>query len=107
MGLCPEELRHLVIKPTLEYLNQYSLAAETLLMGTAAVAIAAAAATPGTLLSEVSTASDPAQVTFGHPSGTLDVSAQVSEDHGVFKADLVGMARSARRLMVGEVFVPV
>lgn len=37
MGLCPEELRHLVIKPTLEYLNQYSLAAETLLMGTAAV----------------------------------------------------------------------
>ena len=76
------------------------------MMGTAAVAIAAAAATPGTLLSEVSTASDPAQVTFGHPSGTLDVSAQVSEDHGVFKADLVGMARSARRLMVGEVFVP-
>ncbi|MGR6874416.1 hypothetical protein ACU6U9_19415 [Pseudomonas sp. HK3] len=37
MGLCPDELRHLVIKPTLEYLNQYSLAAETLLMGTAAV----------------------------------------------------------------------
>jgi hypothetical protein len=37
MGLCPDELRHLVIRPTLEYLNQYSLAAETLLMGTAAV----------------------------------------------------------------------
>ena len=77
------------------------------MMGTAAVAIAAAAATPGTLLSEVSTASDPAQVTFGHPSGTLDVSAQISKDRGVFKADLVGMARSARRLMVGEIFVPV
>lgn len=37
MGLCPDELRHLVIRPTLEYLGQYSLAAETLLVGTAAV----------------------------------------------------------------------
>lgn len=37
MGLCPDELRHLVIRPTLKYLNQYSLAAETLLIGTAAV----------------------------------------------------------------------
>lgn len=37
MGLCPDELRHLVIRPTLKYLNQYSMAAETLLMGTAAV----------------------------------------------------------------------
>ncbi|NVK39458.1 MAG: hypothetical protein HWE18_16135 [Gammaproteobacteria bacterium] len=37
MGLCPDELRHLVIRPTLEYLGQYSLAAESLLMGTAAV----------------------------------------------------------------------
>lgn len=37
MGLCPQDLRHLVIRPTLEYLNQYSLSAETLLLGTAAV----------------------------------------------------------------------
>ena len=37
MGLCPDDLRHLVIRPTLKYLNQYSLSAETLLLGTAAV----------------------------------------------------------------------
>jgi len=37
MGLCPDDLRHLVIRPTLKYLDQYSLAAETLLLGTAAV----------------------------------------------------------------------
>ncbi|GAA6133656.1 hypothetical protein NBRC116188_04450 [Oceaniserpentilla sp. 4NH20-0058] len=37
MGLCPNDLRHLVIRPTLQYLEQYSLSAETLLLGTAAV----------------------------------------------------------------------
>lgn len=37
MGLCPEDLRDLVIRPTLKYLDQYSLSAETLLLGTAAV----------------------------------------------------------------------
>jgi len=37
MGLCPDDLRHLVIRPTLKYLGHYSLSAETLLLGTAAV----------------------------------------------------------------------
>jgi len=37
MGLCPEDLRDLVIRPTLKYLDQYSPSAEALLLGTAAV----------------------------------------------------------------------
>jgi hypothetical protein len=37
MGICPSELQHLVIRPTLEYLGEYSLAAQTLLMATAAM----------------------------------------------------------------------
>ncbi len=37
MGICPSELQHLVIRPTLEYLGEYSLAAQTLLVATAAV----------------------------------------------------------------------
>jgi hypothetical protein len=36
MGICPSELQHLVIRPTLEYLGEYSEDAETLLVATAA-----------------------------------------------------------------------
>lgn len=37
MGICPTELVRYVIRPTLEYLGDYSMSAETLLMATAAV----------------------------------------------------------------------
>lgn len=37
MGICPKELQHLVIKPTLEYLGDFSLSAQTLLVATAAI----------------------------------------------------------------------
>ena len=37
MGICPTELLRYVIRPTLEYLGDYSSSAETLLMATAAV----------------------------------------------------------------------
>lgn len=37
MGICPAELQHLVIRPTLEYLGDYSKSAQTLLMATAAM----------------------------------------------------------------------
>lgn len=36
MGICVSELRQFVVKPTLEYLDSYSMAAEDLLVGTAA-----------------------------------------------------------------------
>lgn len=38
MGICVEELREYVIQPTLKQLGEWSLAAETLLLGTAAKA---------------------------------------------------------------------
>ncbi len=35
MGICPQELRHYVIRPTLQHLAEWSQAAENLLLGTA------------------------------------------------------------------------
>lgn len=37
MGICPSELQHLVIRPTLKYLGEYSENAEALLVATAAM----------------------------------------------------------------------
>lgn len=37
MGICPSELLHLVIRPTLEYLGDFSKSAQTLLIATAAI----------------------------------------------------------------------
>lgn len=81
------------------------------MMGTAAVAIAAAATTQGTLVNQSAGGGDISQVTFGHPSGTLKVggkSEQVDDGNGGTKwqAKKVSMSRSARRIMVGEVYVP-
>ncbi|WP_060818257.1 2-methylaconitate cis-trans isomerase PrpF [Caballeronia sordidicola] len=73
--------------------------------GTGAVAIAVAAAIPGTLVNRLVPDSKGA-VRFGHPSGSLAVGAetvQINNDWVVTKAI---MSRSARRLMEGFVFVP-
>lgn len=74
--------------------------------GTGAVAIAVAAALPGTVVHRASTAASPARVRFGHPSGTLQVGAEVSQRDGRWVASKVVMSRSARRLMEGWVRVP-
>ncbi len=76
------------------------------MMGTAAVAIATAAAIPGTLLNNMVTKKNSGSITFGHPSGTLRVSGEATENDGVWVAKRVGMSRSARVLMKGNVFVP-
>ncbi|MCX7554018.1 2-methylaconitate cis-trans isomerase PrpF [Marinicella sp. S1101] len=76
------------------------------MMGTAAVAIASAAAIPGTLVNLAAGGGDRNSVRFGHPSGTLKVGAAVDQVNGEWKAQKVSMSRSARRLMKGEVFVP-
>ncbi|WP_347302711.1 2-methylaconitate cis-trans isomerase PrpF [Croceibacterium sp. TMG7-5b_MA50] len=75
------------------------------MMGTASVAIAAAAAVPGTLVAEA--AGGPRTgVTFGHPSGTLRVGAEATERDGQWTITRAVMSRSARILMSGEVHVP-
>jgi probable AcnD-accessory protein PrpF len=76
------------------------------MMGTAAVAIAGAAAIPGTLVNRVAGGGARETVTFGHPSGTLKVGAAASEHDGQWRIEKVVMSRSARVLMEGWVRVP-
>jgi 2-methylaconitate cis-trans-isomerase PrpF len=76
------------------------------MMGTAAVAIATAAAIPGTLVNEAAGGGDRTSVTFGHPSGTLQVGAEAKEVNGQWTATKAIMSRSARVLMEGWVRVP-
>lgn len=75
------------------------------MMGTASVAIATAAAVPGTL---VNTAAGGTRdvVRFGHPSGTLRVGAEVKQVEGQWTVIRAVMSRSARVLMEGMVRVP-
>ena len=76
------------------------------MMGTAAVAIAAAATTTGTLVNEAAGGGSLSEVRFGHPSGTLLVGGQTEQVDGRWQVAKVSMSRSARRIMVGHVFVP-
>lgn len=76
------------------------------MMGTAAVAIAAAASIKGTLVNEAAGGGDRDAVTFGHPSGSLRVGAQASLVDGRWQIDKAVMSRSARVLMEGNVRVP-
>ncbi|ATD09540.1 2-methylaconitate cis-trans isomerase PrpF [Pseudoalteromonas piscicida] len=76
------------------------------MMGTAAVAIATAAAIPGTLVNEAAGGGDLNSVTFGHPSGTLKVGAEALQESGRWQAKKAVMSRSARVLMEGRVCVP-
>jgi 2-methylaconitate cis-trans-isomerase PrpF len=70
------------------------------------VAIAAAAAIPGTLVNRVAPVGLDGRVRFGHPSGLLAVGAEATEVDGQWAVSKVIMSRSARRLMEGFVRVP-
>ncbi|MFO1084553.1 MAG: 2-methylaconitate cis-trans isomerase PrpF [Reyranellaceae bacterium] len=74
--------------------------------GTGAVAIAAAAAIPGTIVHRLAPAGADGRVRFGHPSGTLKVGAEVRRHGAHWQVAKVMMSRSARRLMEGWVRVP-
>jgi 2-methylaconitate cis-trans-isomerase PrpF len=76
------------------------------MMGTAAVAIATAAAIPGTLVNLAAGGGERNAVRFGHPSGTLRVGAQASRQNGNWSVDKAIMSRSARVLMEGWVRIP-
>ncbi|MFY8272556.1 2-methylaconitate cis-trans isomerase PrpF [Pseudoalteromonas sp. SSDWG2] len=76
------------------------------MMGTAAVAIATAAAIEGTLVNQAAGGVARESLTFGHPSGTLQVGASVNMADGQCDVHSVSMSRSARRLMEGWVRVP-
>ncbi len=76
------------------------------MMGTASVAIAAAAAVPGTLVNQAAGGGQREVVRFGHPSGTLRVGAEVALVDGQWTVTKAVMSRSARILMEGWVRVP-
>jgi len=76
------------------------------MMGTAAVAIGAAAAIPGTVVCEAAGGAPRASVRFGHPSGTLRVGAEAALVDGQWRVTRAVMSRSARVLMEGVVRVP-
>ena len=76
------------------------------MMGTAAVAIGTAAAIPGTLVNAAAGGGAPAAVRFGHPSGTLRVGAEASQNNGEWSVTKAIMSRSARVLMEGWVRIP-
>jgi 2-methylaconitate cis-trans-isomerase PrpF len=77
------------------------------MMGTASVAIATAAAVPGTLVNSAAGGGTRTALRFGHPSGTLRVGADVERIDGQWLATKAVMSRSARVLMEGAVRVPV
>jgi probable AcnD-accessory protein PrpF len=76
------------------------------MMGTAAVAIGAAAAIPGTLVNLAAGGGTRQVVRFGHPSGTLRVGAEARQVDGAWIVAKAIMSRSARVLMDGWVRVP-
>ncbi len=76
------------------------------MMGTAAVAIGAAAAVPGTLVNLAAGGGERNAVRFGHPSGTLRVGAQARQEGSEWSVTKAIMSRSARVLMEGWVRVP-
>jgi len=76
------------------------------MMGTAAVAIGTAAAIPGTLVNLAAGGGARNAVRFGHPSGTLRVGAEATQEGGEWVVKKASMSRSARVLMEGWVRVP-
>lgn len=76
------------------------------MMGTASVAIATAAAIPGTLVNLAAGGGERQSVRFGHPSGTLRVGAEASQAGGQWTVTKAIMSRSARILMEGWVRLP-
>jgi probable AcnD-accessory protein PrpF len=82
--------------------------------GTGAIAIAVAAAIPGTVVNSLldRTQRDEqscvveTEVRFGHPSGVTTVRAEAKQREGEWVVTKASMSRSARRLMEGWVLVP-
>lgn len=77
--------------------------------GTGAVALAAAAALPGSVVAQClrkpRSSDGLAEVCFGHTSGMLAVAAEVEAVGGSWAVKRVRLSRSARRLMAGNIFV--
>jgi len=97
-----------VVKPSSIDLNARIVSMGKLhhaMTGTGAIALATAAAIPGTIVQCI-LGSPMTRVTFGHPSGTMTAGAEVEARDGSWDIIKAVMSRSARRLMEGHVLVP-
>ncbi|MFV0681292.1 MAG: 2-methylaconitate cis-trans isomerase PrpF [Ottowia sp.] len=77
--------------------------------GTGAIALASAAALPGTVLQDhmMARPSAHARLRMGHASGRVETQAQAECDEaGAWHIRRVSVSRSARRLMTGQIWVP-
>jgi probable AcnD-accessory protein PrpF len=79
--------------------------------GTGSIALAVAAAVPGTVVADVARTLPGVATRIGHVSGTLAVGAEVSCQEGPggsrsWTVDKCVLSRSARRLMTGFVYIP-
>jgi len=74
--------------------------------GTAAIAIAAAANIPGSVVARQLSGAPDAHVRIGHPSGVTEVGASVVDRDGQRLLESATLRRSARLLMDGWVCVP-
>jgi probable AcnD-accessory protein PrpF len=75
--------------------------------GTGAVAIAVAGSIKGTVVADMLEGGSKGEVCFGHPSGSLKVGAEAAQVNGEWTVTKAVMSRSARRLMEGQVLVPI
>lgn len=73
--------------------------------GTASIALAVAAALPGTVVSEVARTLPGLATRIGHPAGITPVEAEVTQEGGAWVAKRVRLARSARLLLSGKALV--
>ena len=75
---------------------------------TGAICTTVAAQIPGTLVYDV--VSDRARANgslrLGHPSGVMDLSASMHKEGESWHVEKVSVARTARRLMEGYIYVP-
>ncbi|MGA2550905.1 MAG: 2-methylaconitate cis-trans isomerase PrpF [Burkholderiaceae bacterium] len=74
--------------------------------GTGSIALAVAAALPGTVVAEVARTLPGVPTRIGHASGVLAVGAILEHEGRGWRVEKAVMSRSARRLMQGEIFVP-
>ncbi len=74
--------------------------------GTGSIALAVAAALPGTVVAEVARTLPGVPTRIGHASGVLAVGAILEQGAKGWRVEKAVMSRSARRIMQGEIYVP-
>lgn len=92
--------------------NSINLVARTFSMGklhhamtgTGTVALAAAAAVPGTIVSSITGVLS--SIMIGHASGIVEVGSKAIDESGQWRISSTSFSRTARILMDGDIFIP-